>query len=82
MDIILSNKLVHKTFQLFVDRYCKEQIQNIKSIGPFVGEINYPHFYDILQSCCRTLNIKKIPDVYITNQLKGINALSVCGGGY
>ena len=77
MNTILSNKLVRKTFKMFVDKYCKDQIQNIKSTGQFVGKSNYPHFYDILQSCCRTLNIKKIPDVYITNQLKDINALSV-----
>lgn len=77
MDAILSNKLVRKTFQLFVDKYCKEQIQNIKYTGYFVSKSNYPHFYDILQSCYKFLDVEKIPEVYITNQLKGINALSI-----
>lgn len=77
MDSILSNGLVRKTLQMFADKYCKEQIQNIKSTGQLVCQANYPHLYDILQSCYKSLNVKEIPEVYITNQLKGINALSV-----
>lgn len=77
MDSILSNGLVRKTLQLFADKYCKEQILNIKSTGQLVCHANYPHFYDILQSCYKSLSVEDIPEVYITNQLKGINALSV-----
>ena len=77
MDSILSNGMVRKTLQLFADKYCKEQIQKIKSTGQLVSKANYPQFYDILQSCYKSLNVEEIPEVYITNQLKGINALSV-----
>lgn len=77
MNSILSNGLVRKTLQLFIDKYCKEQIQNINSTGQLVIQTNYPHLYSILQSCYRALNVEDIPKVYITNQLKGINALSV-----
>ena len=77
MDSILSNGLVRKTLQLFADKYCKEQIQKIKSTGQLVSNSNYPHFYNILQSCYKSLSVKEIPEVYITSQLKGINALSV-----
>ena len=77
MDSILSNGLVRKTLQLFADKYCKEQIQNIKSTEQMVCQANYPHFYDILQSCYKSLSVEEIPEVYITNQLKGINALTV-----
>ena len=77
MDSILSTGLVRKSLQLFADKYCKEQIQNIKSTGQLVSNNNYPHFYDILQSCYKSLNIEEVPEVYVTNQLKGINALSV-----
>ena len=77
MDSILSNGLVRKTLQLFADKYCKKQIQKIKSTGQLVSKANYTQFYDILQSCYKSLNVEEIPEVYITNQLKGINALSV-----
>lgn len=77
MDPILSNGLVRKTLQVFAEKYCKEQILDIKSTGPLVSQANYPHFYDILQSCYKSLSVEEIPEVYITNKLKGINALSV-----
>lgn len=77
MDSILSNGLVRKSLQLFADKYCKEQIQTIKSNGQLVSKTNYPQFYDILQCCYKSLNIDELPEVYVTNQLKGINALSV-----
>ena len=67
MDAILSNGLVRKTLQLFADKYCKEQIKKIKSTGQLVSRSNYPHLYDVLQSCYKSLNV----------ELKGINALSV-----
>ena len=77
IDSILSNGLVRKSLQLFADKYCKEQVQKIKSTGQLVGNSNYPHFYNILQSCYKSLNVEEVPEVYVTNQLKGINALSV-----
>lgn len=77
MDSILSNGLVRKSLQLFADKYCKEQIQKIKSTGQLVSNSNYPHFYNILQSCYKSLNIEEVPEVYVTDQLKGINALSI-----
>lgn len=42
-----------------------------------VRQANYPRLYDILRSCYETLKVEVVPEVYITNQLKGINALSV-----
>lgn len=77
MDAIFSNGLIRKTLQLFADKYCKEKIQKIKLTGQLVCKNNYPRFYDILQSCYKSLKVEDIPEVYITNQLKGINALSV-----
>lgn len=77
MDSILSNTIVRKTLQLFVDKYCKEQIHIIKSSGLLVTQNNFPRFNAIIQSCYKSLNVKEFPEVYITNQLNGINALSV-----
>lgn len=77
MDSILLNGLVRKSLQVFADKYCKEQIQKIKSTGQLVSKANYPQFNDILQSRYKSLNNDEVPEVYVTNQLKGINALSV-----
>lgn len=77
IDSLLSNGLVRSTLRLLADKYCKEQVQNIKSTGVLASKENYPRFYDILQNCYKSLNVEEVPDVYITNRLKGINALSV-----
>ena len=77
IDTIFSNEIVRKSLQLFADRYCKGQIQSIKLSGQLVTKANYPHLYNVLQSCYKSLNVEHIPDVYVTNRLKGINALSV-----
>lgn len=77
MDSILSNGLVRKALQLFADKYCKEQILLIKTSGQLVTENNYPRFNAILQTCYKSLDVIEIPEVYITNRLKGINALSI-----
>ena len=77
IDTIFSNEIVRKSLQLFVDRYCKGQIQSIKLSGQLVTKANYPHLYNVLQSCYKSLNVEHIPDVYVTSRLKGINALSV-----
>ena len=77
MDSILSNGLVRKTLQVFVDKYCKEQILDIKKTGQLADESNCPRFYSILKDCYSSLSVCEIPEVYITSQLKGINALSV-----
>ena len=74
---ILSNVLVRKSLQAFTDKYCTEQIENIKSSSLLVTKNNYPRCYDVLQSCYKSLNIEDFPEVYITNRLRGINALSV-----
>lgn len=77
MDSILSNGLVRKTLQLFAEKYCKEQISNTRTTGQLVCKDNYPQLYNILQSCYKSLDVVEIPEVYITNQLKGINSLSI-----
>ena len=77
MDSILSNVLVRKTLQLFAEKYCKAQIENIRLNGQLVTADNYPRLYGILQGCYVSLNVGELPEVYITSQLKGINALSV-----
>lgn len=77
MDAILSNKLVRRALLLFADKYCKEQIQNVRLEGRLVDESNHPRLYGVLQDCCKSLNVEQVPAVYVTNRLRGINALSV-----
>lgn len=74
---ILSNGLVRQSLQLFTDKYCKKQIHDLKTSAQAVTKSNFPVLYDIFQRCCKSLNAQEIPEVYVTSQLKGINALSI-----
>lgn len=77
MNKILSNAIVRKALQLFADKYCAEQILDIKADSLLVTESNYPNLYNTFKECCRTLDIKESPEVYISQKLNGINALSI-----
>lgn len=74
---ILSNKIVCTALQQVVDKYCKEQIESIKLKSISVTEKGFPRLWEIMHECCHILKVKSIPQLYITNQLKGINALTV-----
>ncbi len=77
IDAVLSNGLVRKSLQAFSDKYCIRQIETIKSTGRLVTSDNYPRLYENLQCCCEKLNVEFVPELYVTSQLKGVNALSV-----
>ncbi len=77
IDAILSNGLVRKTLQLVSDKYCREQIQQLKASGILVTADTYPHFHGVLVECCDALDVVEEPEVYVTNRLQGINALTV-----
>lgn len=77
MDSVLTNELVRKTLQLFADKHCKEDVNMIRSSSQKVCNNNYPRLFNIIHSCCKSLSVDEVPEVYITDRLKGINALSV-----
>lgn len=77
IDAILSNRMIRKALQLFANKYCNEQVQNIKLGAQLVTPKTHPHLYSLLESCYHSLNVQEIPELYITSLLKGINALSV-----
>lgn len=77
MDKILSIAIVRKALQLFADKYCAKQILDIKADGLLVTESNCPNLYNAFKECCKILDIKEKPKLYISQKLNGINALSV-----
>lgn len=74
---ILRSGFVREMLLLFADKYCKEQIESIRLTEQLVNKNNFPHFYDIVQSCYNSLGVDKNIEVYVTNKLKGINALTI-----
>ena len=74
---LLSNIIIRKTLQSFVDKQYKKQIEDIRLSGELVTRIQYPRLDNILQYCYNELKVKVIPEVYVTSKLNGINALSI-----
>lgn len=77
IDTILSNTLVRKSLHQFSDKYCKEQIHNIKATSQLITPSSHPGLCDVLHSCSTSLNVQECPQTYITGSLQGINALSI-----
>ncbi len=77
IEFILSFDLVRNALQSFADKYCKEQIQSIRKTAQPVNEKNYPRLNNILNECYESLNVTDFPEVFVSNRLKGINAISV-----
>lgn len=73
----IENKLIREILKKIVDRFYGEQIKDIQKNSTKLTQYNYPSFYRIYKYCCTTLSLQSIPDVYITNKIHGINALSV-----
>ena len=74
---ILSKNSVRNVLRQIVRKYDEEQVRFIKLEGKLVLGNNYPRLENILMSCCKILHVVDVPEVYVTNRLKGINALSV-----
>ena len=77
MDAVLNNPVTFITLRTIANRFYKKQIEEILVNSSQLSKDNYPKLWESYQYCCSALNIKKIPQLYITSRLKGINALSV-----
>ena len=74
---LLDNKIVRSCLKSIADKYYGNQITEIKHEGVQMTKDSYPLLYATYANCCHILEIKNPPIVYITNKLRGINALSV-----
>lgn len=77
MDAVLNNPVTSITLRTIANRFYGKQIEEIIRNSSQLSKDNYPKLWESYQYCCSVLHIEKIPILYITSRLKGINALSV-----
>lgn len=77
METILSIPRVKSMLESIVNDYYGHQIESIKKEGVPVTSTAYPHLYNTIKECYGRLNVWKQPEVVLTKQIRGINALSV-----
>jgi Zn-dependent protease with chaperone function len=77
MEALFSNIIVDKLFKKISNIYCDSRIGVILNSSEKVTIHNAPMLYSLFCECCRIVEIKNKPELYITNAMKGVNALSV-----
>lgn len=77
LSVILSNAITRKCLKAIADKYYASQVDEIVKHSTELTEGSHPSIYNIYRNCVTSLKINDVPRVYITNTLRGINALSV-----
>lgn len=77
LEKILSLHPVKKELKKLLDNYYKSQNIRISSIGCKVDAASFPKLHSVLKYCSEALEVKNIPDIFVSNRLKGINALAL-----
>lgn len=76
-SVVLNNVITRKCLKSIADKYYASQIAEIVKYSTELTEQSHPSLYSIYKHCTTSLKIIDIPNVYVTNKLKGINALSI-----
>lgn len=77
INVLLSSFLVRKTLQKVAEKYYSEEAEKIYKESTPVNTQTYPQLFSIYQTCIERLHIPDQWPLYVTNQLTGINALSI-----
>lgn len=77
ISAILESKIVKASLRKFVDYYYADQYDSIIKVSSELDSSTYPSLYSVYDECCKRLDVSDPPKVYLTNALRGINALSL-----
>lgn len=77
IETILSLQPVKKELKKLLNNYYNSQNINVSNIGYKVNSTSFPKLHGILKDCSNILEIKEIPNVYVSDKLRGINALAM-----
>lgn len=77
LETILSLKPVKKELSKLLNDYYRSQNIDCSNIGCKTNATSFPKLHNIIIDCSNILEIKDIPNVYVSNKLGGINALTM-----
>lgn len=81
INTLLGTFLVRKTLQKIAEKYYSDDIKELHRGSTLVTSKNYPQLFNLYEKCIERLQLSKHWPLYVTNQLTGINALSIELGG-
>lgn len=74
---ILNSKVVNSAFKKIADSFYGEQLNDILKDASLLSDSSFPNLNDVYSDCCKTLGMCNPPKAFVTNKIRGINALSV-----
>lgn len=77
MTGLLNNKVVKKALKKIADSYYGERLEEILKDATELTDCSFPNLNRVYVDCCSILGMYNHPKVYVTNRIKGVNALSV-----
>lgn len=77
LSVVLNNTVTRKCLKAIADKYYATQVEDIIKLSTELTQQSYPYVFNVFKHCILSLKIKEVPSVFITDKLKGINALSI-----
>ena len=77
ISTLLGTFLVRKALQKIAAKHYSGEVENLYQGSTLASEKNYPQLYAIYEKCIDRLKLNEQWSLYVTNQLIGINALSI-----
>lgn len=77
INVLLSSFLVRKSLQKVAEKHYSEEAEKIYQESTLVNSHTYPLLNTLFHTCIDRLHIAEAYPLYVTNQLTGINALSI-----
>lgn len=74
---IVENPIIKATLRKIADQNYSASVEATLQVATLVTADSCPTLHRVLSDCCRILLISETPEVYITNRIRGINALSM-----
>ncbi len=74
---LLNNSYLRTVLNKVVEKQYADKIEALYSGGIKIKSKSHPFVYHILKTCSDRLNLNEIPNLIITNELHGINALTL-----
>lgn len=74
---IVENPIIKATLRKIADQNYSASVEATLQVATLVTADSCPTLHRVLSDCSRSLLISETPEVYITNRIRGINALSM-----
>ena len=77
INTLLGTFLVRKALQKITEKYYSDDIEELHHGSTLITSQNYPNLFATYEKCIDRLKLSERWPLYVTNQLIGINALSI-----